>query len=93
MHFESGVGHIGGNLFRSSPTDLFVSSHFYARRYVVLSKGHVAGPWYTSLCKEVLSQQTRGRDSRQKGGRIALPFVLLVNAHCMHTRDKNRKTD
>ena len=49
MHFESGVGHIGGNL---SSIDLLL--HLYHRvisrdDVFVLSKGHAAGALYTAL--------------------------------------------
>ena len=49
MHFESGVGHIGGNL--SALDLLFCLYHRILRKEdtFVLSKGHAAGAWYTVL--------------------------------------------
>ena len=49
MHFESGVGHIGGNL--SALDALLVVFHEYLREgdRFVLSKGHAAGALYTAL--------------------------------------------
>lgn len=49
MHFESGVGHIGGNL--SALDALLVVFHEYLRAgdRFVLSKGHAAGALYTAL--------------------------------------------
>lgn len=49
MHFESGVGHIGGNL--SCLDSLMVMYHRVLRKddLFVLSKGHSAGALYTTL--------------------------------------------
>jgi len=49
MHFESGVGHIGGNL--SALDAMLVIFHEYLRDHdkFVLSKGHSAGALYTAL--------------------------------------------
>ena len=49
MHFESGVGHIGGNL--SALDALLVILHEYLRDgdRLLLSKGHAAGALYTAL--------------------------------------------
>jgi transketolase len=49
MHFESGVGHIGGNL--SSLDAMMVVFHEYMRSgdKFVLSKGHAAGALYVTL--------------------------------------------
>jgi transketolase len=49
MHFESGVGHIGGNL---SALDLLVCLHhqvLQAEDVFILSKGHAAGALYVTL--------------------------------------------
>jgi transketolase len=49
MHFESGVGHIGGNL---SALDVLVCLYHRILQpsdMFVLSKGHSAGAWYTTL--------------------------------------------
>ena len=49
MHFESNVGHIGGNL---SALDVILYLHHYVLEPVdrfVLSKGHAAGALYTAL--------------------------------------------
>ena len=49
MHFESGVGHIGGNL--SSLDAMLIVFHEYlsGEDKFVLSKGHSAGALYTIL--------------------------------------------
>lgn len=49
MHFESGVGHIGGNL--SALDAILVVFHDYLREddQFILSKGHSAGALYTAL--------------------------------------------
>lgn len=49
MHFESGVGHIGGNL--SCLDALLVTFHDFLgpNDHFVLSKGHAAGALYTTL--------------------------------------------
>ena len=49
MHYESGVGHIGGNL--SSLDSMLVVFHDYLREkdQFFLSKGHSAGALYTTL--------------------------------------------
>ena len=49
MHFESGVGHIGGNL--SALDAMLVVFHEYLRAddRFILSKGHAAGALYTAL--------------------------------------------
>jgi transketolase len=49
MHYESGVGHIGGNL---SCLDLMLALHHHVLEPVdqfVLSKGHAAGAYYLTL--------------------------------------------
>jgi transketolase len=49
MHFESGVGHIGGNL---SALDILLTLHHRVMRsddQFVLSKGHAAGALYVTL--------------------------------------------
>jgi len=49
MHYESGVGHIGGNL---SSLDLLLSLHhdiLWPDDQFVLSKGHSAGAYYVTL--------------------------------------------
>src|SRR3954452_4978421 len=50
MHYESGVGHIGGNL---SFLDLMLVLHHEvlgpSDRFI-LSKGHAAGAYYITLC-------------------------------------------
>jgi transketolase len=49
MHYESGVGHIGGNL---SCLDLLMTLHhrvFGPADQFILSKGHAAGAYYVTL--------------------------------------------
>lgn len=59
MHFESGVGHIGGNL--SALDALLLLHHEYLRSeldHFILSKGHSAGALYVSLwSKGLLSDE------------------------------------
>lgn len=49
MHFESGVGHIGGNLSVLDCLLVLFRETLNANDSVVLSKGHAAGALYTSL--------------------------------------------
>ena len=61
MHFESGVGHIGGNL--SSLDILMVLHHKILKEddLFVLSKGHAAGALYVTLwSKGLLSEEDLG---------------------------------
>ncbi|HZZ43698.1 MAG TPA: 1-deoxy-D-xylulose-5-phosphate synthase N-terminal domain-containing protein [Tepidisphaeraceae bacterium] len=50
MHYESNVGHIGGNL---SVLDIMLTLHHQVLRAdvdeFILSKGHAAGAWYVTL--------------------------------------------
>ena len=49
MHFESGVGHIGGNLSALDAMLLVFHEHLGADDQFILSKGHSAGALYASL--------------------------------------------
>jgi transketolase len=49
MHFESGVGHIGGNLSALDAMLVVFHEHLRADDQFVLSKGHAAGALYTAL--------------------------------------------
>lgn len=49
MHFESGVGHIGGNLSAIDALMLVFHDHIVEGDHFVLSKGHAAGALYTTL--------------------------------------------
>ncbi|MGZ5194619.1 MAG: 1-deoxy-D-xylulose-5-phosphate synthase N-terminal domain-containing protein [Ramlibacter sp.] len=49
MHFESGVGHIGGNLSALDAMLVVFHEHLRAGDQFVLSKGHAAGALYTAL--------------------------------------------
>ena len=59
MHYDSGVGHIGGNL--SSLGAMMLLHHEYLRtdkEPFILSKGHAAGALYVSLwSKGLLSDE------------------------------------
>lgn len=58
MHYESGVGHIGGNL--SALDSMMLVFHEYLEKgdQFILSKGHSAGALYVSLwTKELLSDE------------------------------------
>jgi len=49
MHFESGVGHIGGNLSSLDAMMLVFHEYLGSEDRFVLSKGHSAGALYTTL--------------------------------------------
>lgn len=49
MHFESGVGHIGGNLSALDALLVLFHDHLRDEDQFILSKGHSAGALYTAL--------------------------------------------
>nr|WP_255557971.1 transketolase [Dyella sp. ASV24] len=49
MHYESGVGHIGGNLSAIDALAVMFNEHMTANDRFVLSKGHSAGALYVAL--------------------------------------------
>lgn len=49
MHYESGVGHIGGNLSSLDAMMIVFHEYLHAQDKFVLSKGHSAGALYTTL--------------------------------------------
>ncbi|MBB5192352.1 transketolase [Silvimonas terrae] len=49
MHFESGVGHIGGNLSAMDAMAVLFREYIGAEDHFVLSKGHAAGALYIAL--------------------------------------------
>lgn len=49
MHYESGVGHIGGNLSALDAMLVVFHEHLRTQDRFVLSKGHSAGALYTAL--------------------------------------------
>jgi transketolase len=49
MHFESGVGHIGGNLSALDAMLVVFHEHLREHDHFVLSKGHAAGALYVAL--------------------------------------------
>lgn len=49
MHFDSGVGHIGGNLSTLDAMLVVFHDHLQAGDEFILSKGHSAGALYTAL--------------------------------------------
>lgn len=49
MHYESGVGHIGGNLSALDAMLVVFHEHLRAQDKFILSKGHSAGALYTAL--------------------------------------------
>ncbi|MFI5360619.1 MAG: transketolase [Elusimicrobiota bacterium] len=65
MHYESGVGHIGGNL---SSLDILMCLHhgvLGARDIFILSKGHAAGALYVTLwTRGLLTDEDLGRFHR-----------------------------
>jgi transketolase len=71
MHFESGVGHIGGNL---SCLDLLMTLHqrvMQAHDVFVLSKGHAAGALYVTLWSQGVLTDTDLRQFHQEGTRLS----------------------
>ena len=59
MHFNARAGHIGGNL--SCLDALMTLRHHVMKEndYFVLSKGHAAGAWYTTLWSQGLINEKR----------------------------------
>ena len=49
MHFESGIGHIGGNLSALDAMLIVFHEHLKKDDKFILSKGHAAGALYTTL--------------------------------------------
>lgn len=49
MHFESGVGHIGGNLSSLDALLVLFSEYLQSQDHFILSKGHSAGALYIAL--------------------------------------------
>src|SRR5579863_3083796 len=49
MHYESGVGHIGGNLSALDITLILFHEYVQENDQFILSKGHSAGALYTAL--------------------------------------------
>lgn len=49
MHYESGVGHIGGNLSALDALLIIVHEYLDSADRFILSKGHAAGALYTAL--------------------------------------------
>jgi transketolase len=91
MHFESGVGHIGGNL---SCLDLLLALHHDVMRpqdQFVLSKGHSAGAYYVTLWSlGRLSDDDLGRFHRD-GTRLSghpptsgIPEILFATGSLGH---------
>ena len=80
MHFESGVGHIGGNL--SSLDAMLLLHHEYLcseRDQFILSKGHSAGALYVSLwSKGLLSDADLKRFHKEETNLPAHPPVSGV---------------
>lgn len=91
MHFESGVGHIGGNL---SSLDLLLTLHHRIMRdddQFILSKGHAAGALYVTLW--TLGRLTEGqlaqfhKDGTKLGGHPVprgvpeIPFAIGSLGH------------
>ena len=91
MHFESGVGHIGGNL---SALDILLCLYHYVMTeddQFVLSKGHAAGALYISLwsigrLEEPDLRQFHGEGTRLSGHPPAtgIPGVLFPTGSLGH---------
>ena len=67
MHYESGVGHIGGNL---SALDAMLYLHHYVMStedQFVLSKGHAAGALYVTLWSRGILQESDLRSFHKDG--------------------------
>ena len=67
MHFESGVGHLGGNL--SALDALLIIFHEFLGPIdsFILSKGHSAGALYIGLCQSDAVLETLGRSTAVEG--------------------------
>jgi transketolase len=80
MHFESGVGHIGGNL--SSLDAMLLLHHEYIRSerdQFILSKGHAAGALYVSLwSKGLLSEEHLQRFHKEETNLPTHPPVFGI---------------
>jgi transketolase len=91
MHYEAGVGHIGGNL---SCLDLLLVLHHHVLRpgdHFVLSKGHAAGALYVTLwTRGLLPEEELGRfhkdDTRLSGHPpfSGIPDILFATGSLGH---------
>jgi len=71
MHFESGVGHIGGNL---SALDLLICLHHQVLQpedMFILSKGHAAGALYVTLWSKGVLTEDDLRSFHKDGTRLS----------------------
>jgi transketolase len=71
MHFESGVGHIGGNLSAIDAMLLLFHEFIGDQDRFILSKGHSAGALYVSLWSKGLLDDDELRQFHQDGTRLA----------------------
>lgn len=92
MHYESGVGHIGGNL--SALDAMMLLHHEYLhtdKESFILSKGHAAGALYVSLWSKGLLSDEDLRQFHREGTRLpahppafGVPGVLFATGSLGH---------
>ncbi len=71
MHFESGVGHIGGNLSALDAMLLLFHEFIGSQDRFILSKGHSAGALYVSLWSKGILDDDELRLFHKDGTRLA----------------------
>jgi transketolase len=91
MHFESGVGHIGGNL---SALDILLCLHHRVmgeRDQFVLSKGHAAGAMYATLWSLDVLAEEELKSFHKDGTRLSghppvasIPAILFATGSLGH---------
>src|SRR5438105_390525 len=91
MHFESGVGHIGGNLSCLDVLMVLYHQVLRAEDAFVLSKGHAAGALYTALWSVDRLTDAELRQFHQDGTKLsghpapgALPEVPFATGSLGH---------
>lgn len=91
MHYESGVGHIGGNLSSLDAILLIVNEYLSSNDRFILSKGHAAGALYTALWSKGLMRDEDLKTFHQDNtklpghppsiGSAAIPFATGSLGH------------
>lgn len=70
MHYESGVGHIGGNLSSLDALLLIVHEYLGPEDRFILSKGHAAGALYIALWSKGLISEDELKTFHQDGTQL-----------------------